>query len=284
MTSKQRYYNREYARLIAQAKNLYNEMKLGSVFGEDTPSFEKILNYAGTKSGLKKPTKESIRALRRLQGVEGILWGVEKSISKRDKINREKASELRESYRESKKKISEAEKNLKKEAKTKNADLQKRQNSQMQLNAIATILFQLQNCKQVFQEQITFFDSIAMAWATAKGDYYVDRLQFVEDMISQINRILVSNDTIKTERLEKYMKEFYERYPGGLEPKQVYEDGEQDLENSRVYGLEEFISKADTGDDITPASDNEAPKDTMDDNPLVQSFFEESGIDISDLF
>ena len=85
MTSKQRYYNREYERMIQQTKMLYDELKLTTIFGPKTPSVEKLLNYAGTSSGLKKPTKKSLKALRRIQGVEGILWAVEKTIPKTDK-------------------------------------------------------------------------------------------------------------------------------------------------------------------------------------------------------
>lgn len=65
--------NRQYADLITNAKALYNDMYLALRLGPGTPTFEELLNYAGTKSGLKKPTKQSIKALKKMQTELGIL-------------------------------------------------------------------------------------------------------------------------------------------------------------------------------------------------------------------
>lgn len=70
---RQARYNRQYRDMIANYKHILNDLQLATIMGSDTPSAEKILNYAGTKSGLVKPSKKSIQALKKLQTKEGVL-------------------------------------------------------------------------------------------------------------------------------------------------------------------------------------------------------------------
>lgn len=82
---RQARYNRQYRDMIANYKHILNDLQLATVMGSDTPSAEKILNYAGTKSGLSKPSKKSIQALKKLQTKEGVLRQIWLSSSSKTK-------------------------------------------------------------------------------------------------------------------------------------------------------------------------------------------------------
>lgn len=271
MTSKQRYYNKEYERLISQAKAVYNELKLGGIFGEDTPSFEKILNYAGTKSGLKKPTKASLKALRRLQGVEGILWGVEKTLPKKQKELIEKARNLRETFSGMNEKVKKAKKKFQNARKTAEGQFY-----ETGLDAVQTLLYQLKKLQVLFNDQQKYYGAIKQDWGRLKSDYYFDRLQDINDMVSDIESVITGGDTDKMNNLEIGSKNFFARYPGGLEPKQVYDDGEEDIENSHLYGAQDIINNATNGNN-TPGSDEPETPETM-------KIYSDIGLDITDLF
>ena len=90
--SKQANYQKQYSELLRNAKMIYQDLQLGLKLGEKTPSIEDILKEAGTKSGLKKPTKKSIQALKQLQSESGILRQAYWSMSKGPE--RDKAKEL----------------------------------------------------------------------------------------------------------------------------------------------------------------------------------------------
>ena len=242
MTSKQRYYNREYERMIQQTKMLYDELKLTTIFGPKTPSVEKLLNYAGTSSGLKKPTKKSLKALRRIQGVEGILWAVEKTIPKTDKKLVEKAREIREAVFEAEKTLKQATNKVKKkQQKEKGSDFMPGVKS---LDAISTALLQLMTCINIFKYQCEkFADYHGNWWLKGKYNYYWDRLQTVESMKDDINNIINNNDADKINILETQLRVFYSEYPGGLTPQLVYPPDEKDLEDSHIIAVETAISK-----------------------------------------
>lgn len=71
--SKQSQYQRQYRELLYNAHQIYNDLTLALRLHEDTPSFERVLREAGTRTGLTKPTKKSIQALKTLQTRSGIL-------------------------------------------------------------------------------------------------------------------------------------------------------------------------------------------------------------------
>lgn len=71
--SKQAQYQRQYRELLYNAHQIYNDLTLALRLREDTPSFERVLREAGTRTGLTKPTKKSIQALKTLQTRSGIL-------------------------------------------------------------------------------------------------------------------------------------------------------------------------------------------------------------------
>lgn len=91
-SNKQAQYKKQYSELLRNAKMIYQDLQLGLKLGEDTPSIERILKEAGTRSGLQKPTKKSIKALKKLQSESGVLRQAYWSMPKGEA--REKAKEL----------------------------------------------------------------------------------------------------------------------------------------------------------------------------------------------
>lgn len=65
--------DRQYRELISNYKNIYNSLQLAATLGANTPSPEKVLNEAGTRSGLIRPTAASIKALKKVQTTTGVL-------------------------------------------------------------------------------------------------------------------------------------------------------------------------------------------------------------------
>lgn len=279
MTSKQRYYNREYERMIQQTKLLYDELKLTTIFGPKTPSVEKLLNYAGTSSGLKKPNKKSLKALRRIQGVTGILWAVEKTLPKTDKKLVEKARELREMTSEAEKTLKEAaNKTKKKQQKEKGGDFMPGVKS---LDATSTALLQLMTCINIFKYQCEKFSEGKSNWIKTKYDHYWDRLQMVEGMKDDINSIINGNDADKINALENNLREFYSQYPGGLTPQIVYPPDEKDLEDSHIIACDTAISKAKNLNEPEPQEDTSELDLPIE---ITDGYKSDSGLDIEDLF
>lgn len=71
--SRQRRRDKQYRELITNFKNIYNELQFGAIAGQNAPTAEKLLKSVGTSSGLTKPTKKSIQALKKLQSRQAIL-------------------------------------------------------------------------------------------------------------------------------------------------------------------------------------------------------------------
>ena len=90
---RQRRYERQYEDLIGNFKRLYNQMQFGAKYGKDAPSAEEILKQAGTKSGLVKPSKASIKALKKIQSESGILRQAYWSLPDKKKEAKEKLKE-----------------------------------------------------------------------------------------------------------------------------------------------------------------------------------------------
>ena len=65
--------DRQYRELITNYKSIYNALQITAILGHDAPSPEKVLKQAGTRSGLVKPSKASIKALKKLQTTTGVL-------------------------------------------------------------------------------------------------------------------------------------------------------------------------------------------------------------------
>lgn len=254
---RQRYYKKEYERLLTQSKKLYNEMKLGATFGADLPSFEKILNYAGTKSGLKNPSKKSLEALRKLQGEEGILWGIEKTLPKKKKKALEKIGDLREKYNESEKAIKKAKKTVKNYIN----DTYKGADSKTKAEIVTDIFQSI----DVFLAELRYYknycDSEYNRESNKKRRKKTENARMVrlgyaegiiDELLSEIQQILSSGDKDKISQLGKNCDMFFIEHPGGIDIKEFYK-GASDVRYSVLKDV----------DKVTQTSNNE-PKPSYD--------------------
>lgn len=102
--------DRQYRELITNYKNIYNSLQLGAILGANTPSPEKVLKQAGTRSGLIKPTSASIKALKKLQTTTGVLrqvyWATSEKAEGRGRLKEkfEQSYERDKRYKKSRKK------------------------------------------------------------------------------------------------------------------------------------------------------------------------------------
>ena len=97
--SNQARITRQYEDLLYNAKQIYNDMYLALKLGAETPSFEQLLNYAGTSSGLKRPTKQSIKALKKMQSEIGILQQAYGKLSMKSEAFKQVSKMLEEEQR-----------------------------------------------------------------------------------------------------------------------------------------------------------------------------------------
>ena len=218
---RERYYQREYDRLITQAKKLYNMMNLGSAFGKELPSFEKILNYAGTKSGLKKPTKQSLKALRKLQGEEGILWGIEHTIAKKAVRGKALVSEMREDLETAKDSVKKAKKTVKKsfvERELRNVD-DKAQKAFLDeyFSDVDRILAELRYYKNYCSNEYNAETSKKHRKAeTQRMRRLKVGYETVSDLLDEVEGILHSGNEDKIKKVVKNSEAFYNKHPNGF--------------------------------------------------------------------
>ena len=231
--ARQRYYQREYERLISQGKKLYNSMNLGAVFGVETPSFEDILNYAGTKSGLKRPTKASLKALRRVSSEKGILWGVEKTLgSKASKEAKANITMMRREEDIHRSAVGEARHKLSKEIKrvSQQGNLLSKQEQKDYvndiMNPIASMLSQLRYFRNYTFSELKIMYKIKNL--SLRGTDRIYRLETANkccnDCLDKIQDTLVTGETEQIAFLSKKCEEFFDEN-GDLTIQELYEDG-----------------------------------------------------------
>lgn len=223
---KQAYYNREYDRLITQAKKQFNEMNLGSVFGPSLPTFEKILNFAGTRSGLKRPTKQSLKALRKIQGEEGILWAVQYTLPKKDTAALEKVQYQRKELQKQQKAISEAKTKIKERYKDTYSQMSRQERREFLsevLYSVNTLLTELRYWRNYSFELLSGNtvrkqsrkERLSTAYATAK------------ELIEIIETILGSGDSDKIESISAEASDFYSSHAEGVAIQDLYNGGRE---------------------------------------------------------
>lgn len=224
--SRQGYINKEYDRLITQAKKQFYEMNVGKVFGPSLPSFEKILNFAGTKSGLTRPTKKSLQALRKLKGEEGILWGIEHTLSKKDTFNLEKVRGLRKELEKQEKAITKAKKKVKDQYKEQYTGLSREDKKALLaeiLDPINTLLSELRYWKNYSNEELNN--------ASRKGPVRKNRLNVAfetsDEEIKKIEAILVSGDSVAIGNLSINASHFFSTHPEGVSIQDLYDGGKE---------------------------------------------------------
>ena len=270
---KQAYYQKEYNRLLAQAKKTYNEMSLGGIFGQDLPSFEKILNYAGTRSGLKKPTKESLKALRKLKTESDILWGIEHTLNKKNpryNQNIERLEELKEVKTKTDDSIKKAKKDYNKDLK----NVSKKDKEIMQYNTfspIETLLSQLRYYHNYCTERQYENSRKKGKYANEQVRHYDYAKQSIEKIIKEIEDILNSGDTKKIEKLSQGCQKFFSSFPGGIEVEMFYNpnDGEE-IRHFVIEGVNSAVDEVststqnETAPDYNPETDGDYEKWVMD--------------------
>lgn len=231
--ARQRYYQREYERLISQGKKLYNSMNLGAVFGVETPSFEDILNYAGTRSGLKRPTKASLKALRRVSSEKGILWGVEKTLgSKASKEAKANITMMRREEDIHRSAVGEARHKLSKEIKrvSQQGNLLSKQEQKDYvndiMNPISSMLSQLRYFRNYTFSELKIMYKIKNL--SLRGTDRIYRLETANkccnDCLDKIQDTLITGETDQIAFLAKKCEEFFDEN-GDLTIQELYEDG-----------------------------------------------------------
>ena len=228
---KQAYYNKEYDRLLSQAKKLYNEMSLGGIFGSDLPSFEKILNYAGTKSGLKKPTKESLKALRKLKTESDILWGIEHTLNKKSpdyEENLARLEELKAVREEAEKSVKKAKKDYKKQSETRGKEEQYQEQFNV-FSPIETLLSQLRYYDNYCSEKQYVNQRKKGKYANEQVQHFEYAKNSIRRLIADIEAILNSGDKGKIFNLSQGCVRFFVLHPGGVEVEMFYNpnDGQE---------------------------------------------------------
>lgn len=238
--NRQKYINKEYDRLITQAKKLYNEMHLGGIIKEDLPSFETILNYAGTKSGLKKPTLKSLKALRRVASEKGILWGVEKTLPKKAKESKKKLYDIRTAFEKQQKAEAKAKRRIFRE----HPDLRKLPKDDQKkmlydlMSPISNLMDALRYYLNYCKDNIEAIDrqnkklSSNQREKLRRNDIGV---RACEEVLSEIQSILSSADTEKIYQLSKKVREYLDTN-GSVKIDEVY-DGLSELRAKVLVGL-----------------------------------------------
>lgn len=253
--ARQKYYQKEYKRLITQAKKMYNSMNIGTVLGPDTPSFEKILNYVGTSSGLKRPNKGTLKKLRRLQSEGQILWGLEKTINKKNKTALHKVQEMKERWAESEEAVFKAEQNVKKSYKKQLKTLSRKEQKQVLhdiIGPIEALLAQLREYRNYCNNHLNNLNRKKHLSLNEQ-----DRIRRLEtalncdlDIKGKIESILSSADTRYIMKLSENVSEFYDQ-TGGLTIEELYEDGPR-IRPKVFFVLDSVVGNLEEGSENEP--------------------------------
>lgn len=270
---RQRYYNKEYQRLIEHTKYLYNEMNLGGALGEELPPIEKVLKWAGTKSGLKNPTKKSIKALRRLQTQEQILSGISNVMPKKGK-GREMLETIREEKDEKNKAIKEATKTLNKNKASKKGRKGTYKGKRTHQKE-TTVDEQIRACDRLLNQLWAEMNSIRNDIIKANKRNNQQRANDLQNyfnngksIVDRMQNILMSGDEEKINKLEKGARDFFKKYPGGVERPMLY-DGNGEIPTIVFKYLEEYtkeIQEESANEVEKPTEDQEAQEVQIEDN------------------
>ena len=267
--SKQAQYQKQYAELLRNAKMIYQDLQLGLKLGEKTPSIERILKEAGTRSGLTKPSKKSIQALKKLQTESGILrqtyWSMskgperekakemfeqayeeEQTIKKMEKEERRIDKEIKELEEEAMKPVSKK----KKEEIQKNIDQRKKEREEMFTAAQYRFLLEIR--KQVQRAIEPYMKS---KYLTSFEEKIVNP---GIDIINFINSALASNDISKLKAYEENAKAVIAEY-GTIEAEDLYKDGYKILEDLRIIKLAQAKEQLEINTDNTDTWDDFDP-------------------------
>lgn len=246
---------------MAQAKKTYNEMSLGGIFGEDLPSFEKILNYAGTSSGLKKPTKESLKALRKLKTESDILWGIEHTLNKKSpdyKENLARLEEIKAVREEAETAVKKAKKDYKKQSGTRGKEEQYQEQFNV-FSPIETLLSQLRYYDNYCSEKQYVNQRKNGKYANEQVQHYEYAKNAIRRLIADIEAILNSGDNTKIFNLSQGCIRFFTLHPGGVEVEMFYNPNDgQEIRDIIFQDLSQSIEepKTDNNEDFSEFRNN----------------------------
>lgn len=211
--SNQAHITRQYEDLLYNAKQIYNDMYLALKLGSETPSFEQLLNYAGTRSGLKRPTKQSIKALKKMQSETGILQQAYGKLSMKSEAFKQVSKMLEEEQRtkdllgRKKQRIRVKKGSKEKQREDKQEYYQEQATAKAERNAIKTII----KATRAVEAELS-----GKKVLNSKEDTI---LQNCYDLLDYIENILVGGDEKEIDALEENLKEYIYMYgtPGMYE-------------------------------------------------------------------
>lgn len=210
--SNQARITRQYEDLLYNAKQIYNDMYLALKLGAETPSFEQLLNYAGTSSGLKRPTKQSIKALKKMQSEIGILQQAYGKLSMKTEAFKQVSKMLEEEQRTKdllgrKKQRIRVKKGSKEKQREDKFNYYEQATAKGERNAIKTII----KATRAVEAELS-----GKKVLNSKEDTI---LQNCYDLLDYIENILVGGDDAEIDALEENLKEYIYMYgtPGMYE-------------------------------------------------------------------
>lgn len=236
-SSRQAKLNKQYAELLHNAKMIYNDLQLALKLGEDTPSMERILREAGTRSGLKKPTKKSIKALKGLQTEAGVLnkamWSVWNKPESREIV----------------KEMFEVKKEEENERKRRKRELRQMEDERDELRDKSL----KEGLTPEEEKQMEFLDSLIEDYATPEDIWKIERLIdqctkvvnylqmqkvlsakeekalfYGKHIIEELQKVLSSGDDVLIKKVAKACAEITRDY-GVLDFEVLYQEGERIL-------------------------------------------------------
>lgn len=199
--SNQARITRQYEDLLYNAKQIYNDMYLALKLGSETPSFEQLLNYAGTSSGLKRPTKQSIKALKKMQSETGILQQAYGKLSMKSEAFKQVSKMLEEEQRTKdllgrKKQRIRVKKGSKEKQREDKLNYYEEATAKGERNAIKTII----KATRAVEAELS-----GKKVLNSKED---DILRNCYDLLEYIENILVGGDDKEIDALEDNLKEY----------------------------------------------------------------------------
>lgn len=203
--SNQARITRQYEDLLYNAKQIYNDMYLALKLGSETPSFEQLLNYAGTSSGLKRPTKQSIKALKKMQSETGILQQAYGKLSMKSEAFKQVSKMLEEEQRTKdllgrKKQRIRVKKGSKEKQREDNVNYYQDAMSKSERNGIRTILKATKDVQANFKNQ-KVLDSKEQAI-----------LDNTYDLLDYIGSILLKGEETEIDELEETLTAYIYMY------------------------------------------------------------------------
>lgn len=252
--SKSAAYKKQYAEMIENAHMIFNDLQLGLKLGEKTPTFQRVLKEAGTRSGLKAPTKKSIQALKRLQTESGVLRQVYWSMPKGPE--RDRAKELFEKAYEEEKRVKDldrAARKLQKGIDKLKEELNNSELSQEQKQKINRTINDIEQAKEEMIQAKTyrFILEVRKQCERAIEPFITQRIMTAWEknvvskgtrIISLINDILTGASPDEMAQFEENAQDIISQF-GTIEAEDLYMFGDDILNHLKLTAMEKLEEK-----------------------------------------